>query len=305
MDITEEGNAFEEKNVEQVDNFEYPKEPADIKSYHHLHFMCKNVRNESPATGNLSPITNRLQYIMEALSTQGVSFELDVFNSRRATDTLYANNNKLANVVVYYKGNNTELPTIVFTAHHDIANSNSENCQDNTASVCNLLDLASKVKVKHDEGLLEQSVVIGFTDCEELGGRGIDKLNAQIKSGKYGNLECIYALELTACGTELWVSGSMEGSSETEKLKAVNDNQLNFVRTPYNESVNSRSQGMTACCIGILPVSEIEVVKQRGYCGTWGLCHRMEDTFEKSANEEEMDSFVELMINMIEFKTQD
>lgn len=303
MDITQDG--FEEENVEQVDNFKYPDNFSDIKGYHHLHFLCKNVRNESPAIGNESPITPRLQYIIEALSTQGISFKLDILNSDNAQKIVSPNDRKLANVVVFFEGNNKELPTVVFTSHHDIANKNSENCQDNTASVCNLLHLASVVKQKHDEGLLEQSVLIGFTDCEEIGGRGIDKLNIEIQSGKYGNLECIYALELTACGTEFWVSGSQKGSTESDKLQtAIGDKELNFVRTPYNESVNSRREGMTACCIGILPVSEIEVVKQRGYCSTWALCHNMEDTFERSANEEEMDNFVNVLTKLITFKNQ-
>ena len=70
MDITQDG--FEEENVEQVDNFKYPDNFSDIKGYHHLHFLCKNVRNESTAIGNESPITPRLQYIIEALSTQGM-----------------------------------------------------------------------------------------------------------------------------------------------------------------------------------------------------------------------------------------
>ena len=298
MDITQD--SFDEnERIESV--FEYPSNANDITSYEHLHFMCKNIRNEShSARGYFSPITPRLQYIMEALSTVGISFELSVFNENNSSSLLTENSLKLANVVVHLKGENKELPTIVFTAHHDIANPSSENCQDNTASVCNLIHLAKVLKEKQHEGNLNQSVVIAFTDCEEIGGRGVNNLNQEIISGKYGNLDALYALELTACGSEIWVSGTDSESNMAKNISKAFKKDVHIVRTPYNESVNSRRDGLTACCIGILPTNEIESVMRSGYCSNWGLCHRLEDTFERSANKEDMLNFVNSLVNMVD-----
>jgi hypothetical protein len=296
MDITQDG--FDEENVK--DTFEYPQNAEDITGYEHLHFMCKNVRNEShSARGYESPITPRLKYIMEALSTTGISFELSVFNENNSPLPMNENSLKLANVVVFLKGTNKELPTIVFTAHHDIANPNSENCQDNTASVCNLIHLAKILKKKEEEGTLNQSVVIAFTDCEEVGGRGINDLNNKIIDGKYGNLYAIYALELTACGGEIWASGTTSDNGMVNNIVRAFKKDVHIVKTPYNESVNSRRDGLAACCIGILPTNEIQDVLRSGYCSTWALCHRMEDTFEKSANKEDMNNFVNSLVNMV------
>jgi hypothetical protein len=238
---------------------------------------------------------------MEALSIQGVPFTFVPLESRNA-EVFTADDIKLANVMVDFEGTDKTLPTIIFTAHHDIANPRSENCQDNTASVANLLHLCTKLKAIQNLGLLKQRIVIGFTDCEEAGGRGVNQVSKEILAGKYGNLDCLYALELTACGNELWVAGLEKKSDNAEKLEAAIGGDLNFVRTPYNESVNVRRQGINACCIGILPTTEIEVVNQKSYCETWALCHQMADTFEKSANREDMNAFVEVMLNLVETK---
>jgi hypothetical protein len=307
MDIThyeKSPKAFEEDNKEENNNEEtlhtYPENYSELVGYDHLHFLCKEVRNEShSARGFINPITPRLEYIMNALSIQGIQFEFVPIPSF-AKDAFTADSHKLANVMVTFDGENPELPTIMFTAHHDIANHNSENCQDNTASVSNLIDLCTKLKAIKDNGLLNQTVVVGFTDCEEAGGRGIDQVIREIEDGKYGDVECIYALELTANGDEVWVSGTLENSPESNKLSEAIEGDLHFVRTPYNESVNARRAGLTACCIGILSLEEVTTAKGRGYCGTWALCHSPNDTFERSANRNDMDKFVGVMLNMID-----
>ena len=50
---------------------------------------------------------------------------------------------------------------------------------------------------------------------------------------------------------------------------------------------------------GILTEDELESVNSRGYCGTWGLCHSKEDTFEKSANMNDMKHFNETLLRMV------
>jgi len=77
------------------------------------------------------------------------------------------------------------------------------------------------------------------------------------------------------------------------------EGELTAVSTPYNESVNARRKGLNACCIGILSESELEEVNARGYCSTWGLCHSPTDTFENSANMNDMKHFNETLLRMV------
>lgn len=271
----------------------------DFTGYDHLYYMCKEVRNEShSAKGYVNPITPRLSYIISALAVHGVPFELVPLHFlNKEDDILSSDDNKLANVVVTFKGTDHTLPTIVFSAHHDIANPSSENCQDNTASVCNLIHLCNLLK--KEEGNIAQTVVVAFTDCEEIGGRGMNKLISEIEDGKYGIVESMFALELTANGNHIWTSGIDVNSPLTDIIEIGFEKELHFVRTPYNESVNARSVGLPACCIGSLTESEISIALGRGFCDTWGLCHSDKDTFERSANREDMNNFVQGMFNMI------
>jgi len=284
--------------VDTKNSYEKPELISEYTGYDYLYEMCKNVRNESHSgKGYINPITPRLQYIMNTLASQGVSYEfvpLDALNKNCEAD-----GNKLANVIVRFNSWNENAYTTIFSAHHDIANPNSENCQDNTASVCNLIHLCTLLnKIPKEE--LNQNVVIAFTDCEEIGGRGMNKLIQEIQDEKYGTVSNMYALELTACGDEYWITGTDNESLMYTNLKnSIGDKVLEIVRTPYNESVNAKRMGLPACCIGTLPLSEMEEVKSRGYCGTWGLCHSPSDTFERSANKEDMNNFVNTLFNLV------
>lgn len=271
---------------------------GSLTAYDHLYNMCKHVRNKSHSgSGYMNPITPRLEYIMQSLAAMGISFELDVFEAHNGK--LEHGSQKLANVVVEFKSEAQYPSTVVFSAHHDIANPASENCQDNTASVCNLLELCSLLHYTPAENLRD-NVVIAFTDCEEIGGRGMTRLIEQIDNEKYDDVSMMYALELTANGDKYWIQGA---EKEDELFIALQESMLEGdlteVRTPYNESMNARGAGLEACCIGILSESEMESVKTSGYCGTWGLCHSNGDTFEKSANMNDMKHFNETLLRIV------
>lgn len=281
----------EGKDVLTIDNY---------NGYNHLYNMCKNIRNERASIkGYLSPITDRLNYIIQALSTHGISFRVVSFEHYNK-ENVTGDDLKLTNVMVDFKVDESK-ETVIFTAHHDIANPNSENCQDNTASVCNLIDLCVQLKKYFENGELTKNVTIGFTDCEEVGGRGMNQLIEEINSGLYGKREdvTIYALELTACGNNFWVSGISKDSEFYNEIKEITGKgELFVVNTPYNESVNARRQDIKACCIGVLDDDNIKQVLGRGYCETWSLCHSLEDTFEKSANENSMNIFVQDLLKL-------
>lgn len=274
---------------------------SSITAYDHLYNMCKHVRNISNSgSGYMNPITPRLEYIMQSLASMGISFELDTFEAHNGK--LEHSSNKLANVIVQFKRHDEsdDGTCVLFSAHHDIANPNSENCQDNTASVCNLLELCSLLYNTPKENL-KSNVIIAFTDCEEMGGRGMNRLLEQIENDVYDYPESIYALELTANGDKYWIQGCEGGDDSLfmDLQENILEGELTVVRTPYNESVNARRLGLNACCIGILSESELEEVNARGYCATWGLCHSPTDTFENSANMNDMKHFNETLLKMV------
>ena len=147
---------------------------------------------------------------------------------------------------------------------------------------------------------LKSNVIIAFTDCEEIGGRGMNRLLEQIENDVYDYPESIYALELTANGDKYWIQGCEGDDSLFMDLQEnILEGELTIVRTPYNESMNARGAGLEACCIGILSESELEEVNARGYCATWGLCHSPGDTFEKSANMKDMKHFNETLLRIV------
>ena len=271
---------------------------GSLTAYEHLYNMCKHVRNKSHSgAGYINPITPRLEYIMQSLGAMGIDWNIRFLDSNN--NALTSGGRKLANIVVEFKSDLHYASTVVFSAHHDIANPNSENCQDNTASVCNLIELCSLLQNTPSEHLTH-NVVIAFTDCEEIGGKGMNKLVQEIKNDVYGEVELMYALELTACGDKYWIQGAEDDTQLFQLLENnIKDKKLTQVNTPYNESVNARRNMLDACCIGILTEDELESVNSRGYCSTWGLCHSKEDTFERSANMNDMKHFNETLLKMV------
>lgn len=270
---------------------------GSLTAYDHLYNMCKHVRNKSHSgSGYINPITPRLEYIMQSLGSMGVNWNIRFMDAHN--EVLKSDTKKLANIVVEFKSDLMNASTVVFSAHHDIANPNSENCQDNTASVCNLIELCSLLQNTPSEDL-KHNVVIAFTDCEEVGGRGMNKLIEEIKDDVYGDVELMYALELTACGDKYWIQGAEDGTELFQLLSENIDGELTRVNTPYNESVNARRNMLDAGCIGTLTEDELKLVINQGYCSTWGLCHSKEDTFERSANMNDMKHFNETLLRMV------
>src|ERR1035437_8634935 len=182
-------------------------EAPHIKTGYELLDVMKDVRNiQSSYKPSYSPLTNRASFIINTLNELGVSYELDIFDAA-GYDLYDYTNSKLLNIIVKF-GSRSGKPAIVFSAHHDISNPHSENCQDNTASVCNLLHLCAKLKGQaygESKNLLEsRPVIIVFTDREEAGGVGARRMSQRLLRGDFGKFEYVINLELTGLGTSVW-----------------------------------------------------------------------------------------------------
>lgn len=245
--------------------------------------FCK-VRNEkSSLTGSENPVTNRVAFIVDTVLDLNLykGLNLDVFND---TETLY-----YVNVELTLNAGCDE--SVMYVAHHDVNNKNSDNCQDNSASVCNLLSLAEHFS----KNTPNKTVHIVFTDCEEFGGMGAERLSERIEEGVFGNVEYIVNLELTANGKNIWVDSKnfKTESPLLNKVKELIDDVVD-VKTPFSDSVVFRENEIDSVCVGTLTDQDVSSVLSKGYCQTWSLCHKLDDTIDK-ANSNDMDNFVETL----------
>lgn len=251
-----------------------------ISAYELLRIFSQLKSNSS--FDNFAPTwTPRLLLIKEILDNYGIShaikhYEVPGYEGRHFTN-FYVSFNTIS-----------KEPGILFLAHHDISNSESQNCQDNTASICHLLSMIIELKDKETSRPVHFAIVdseehVNFNCC------GSQVLSEDIKNGDFGNVEICVNLELTGLGKNIWVS-SFETFEEIchktiTKLNAVK------VRTPYNDAYVLNRHDVPAMCIGILHDQDINIAsRSMGYPDTWSLCHRMEDTFDK-VSEEDMELF--------------
>jgi hypothetical protein len=245
----------------------------------------------------INPITNRVQYIIHQLTILNIEHEVDMFDTKNV-HTCTETENKFVNINVFIKGNNTQGQdkTIVFLAHHDVANIESENAQDNTASVCNLIDLCIKVKSKAQKGELNNNVLIVFTDAEEIvsfTNSGATRLANRIKKGDFGNVEGTINLELSGLGQNLWATAY----SNCQLLNTCISVGATYKLTPFSDTATLFRNGVpNSVCIGILPNDEIDTeVNKNSFPKTWMLCHSKTDTFDKT-NKEDMTWFVDTVL---------
>lgn len=251
--------------------------------------LCK-VRNlSSSLKGNENPLTPRASFIVDTILDLGIyeGLNLDVFNDVDSDILKYVNIELSINVGAEN--------SVIYVAHHDVNNIHSDNCQDNSASVSNLLALA---KYFNDNKPTDKNVHIVFTDCEEFGGLGAKQLSKRIVEGAFGNVDYIVNLELTANGTNYWNDSKNFGNDSLllDKLNSIDT--FTNARTPFNDSVVFRSCGFDSVCIGSLTDRDLKQVLGRGYCQTWALCHKPNDKFE-NANAKDMNKFVELLTKLI------
>lgn len=214
-------------------------------------------------------------------------------------------NEKYVNIYVKFKSIYPDVKeTIVFLAHHDIANPNSQNCQDNSASVCNLLEFCSILKNKE----LSKNIMICFTDGEEpaflkSGAGRIGRMH-QSKQFPFDNVEFAINLELTGRGKIIWMDylNAIQQYHEpslcipyiTERIKPEVE-----VHTPFNDCYSLRYFGLDSICIGCFIENDKIQIENREYPDTWKLCHSPSDTIDK-IYEEDMSYFVhEILTKLI------
>jgi hypothetical protein len=240
--------------------------------YSKIYDFCK-IRNEGPIRYNDPQIpTNRVIFLLKLLKSESIPYELDIFPYR---DTSAYN--------LILKGSSSKM----VVAHHDIVNPDIDNANDNSASVINAIMIKKLMP--------EMNVIL--LDGEEYGGVGSQRVSNQIKSGYFGKIDWVLNLELTGKGGKYFFIGDYPGPL-TNHIKSLFDCPV--VRTPFNDSVIFRKNGIDSCVINPLP--PVDKNTQVKWNETTYLqfdllfnCHSPKDTID-TIDPKDMQEFVEEVV---------
>lgn len=251
-------------------------------AYNILKEFCK-IRNAKSSYGGLkNPITNRVNFINNYLDTNNISFVNRVFSINDFKECLLSSKDmKFCNIEISFNQNIDEN-RLIFISHHDVNYINSDNMNDNSASVCHLLSLANWLKNK------KYPIDIIIVDNEEFGMSGSAYLAKQINMGKYGKNPSVVNLELTGFGEILHIE-DQDDSILHKKIMSFKNDTVSW-HVPANDSYRLRAYGVDSICLGILPQDEIDYRNKHGFAKCWSKMHSNLDKFE-DANDNDMKNF--------------
>lgn len=211
----------------------------------------------------------RIQHLQQLLTELGIPFEMDSWSDSRffrGQDRTFHFHN------IYLPGTTTRM----VMAHHDIVNVNSDNCNDNSASVINAI--AAKI--------LNPDLRVVITDGEEFGGVGSHRVSRKILNGDFGQIEYVVNLELTAVGGQNFFTENYPNSRMYQKIQELFPNTPTF-QVPFHDGMILRRYGVDSLVINPCPLKADGSLD----LSLLGLCHSLRDNIAL-ANYDEMDDFV-------------
>jgi hypothetical protein len=227
--------------------------------YNKIYDFCK-VRNFGSVYSNGDKPTPRVQFLMDLLQSENIDYELDTYQSRE--NTCY-------NIIL--KGDSDRM----VVAHHDIVNPNIDNANDNSASVINAIMIKK----------LMPHINVVLLDGEEYGGLGSQRVSEQINEGYFGTIDWVLNLELTGKGGDTFFIGDYRGVL-FDHIKSIFDCVV--YKTPFNDSVVFRKNGIDSCVINPLPTL---TNGNMDYSMLYN-CHSSKDTID-TISVDDMKEFVE------------
>lgn len=224
--------------------------------YNKIYDFCK-VRNIGTIYDNDINSTPRVEFLKNLLDSEGIEYVIDKFKFRET----FAYN-------IVMKGSSNKM----IVAHHDIVNPLIDNANDNSASVINAIMVK---KLRPDMNVI-------LLDGEEVGGIGSQRVSEQINNGEFGEIEWVLNFELCGKGGKYFFIGDYPGKL-SEHIQSIFECPI--VKTPYNDSVTFRKNGIDSVVINSLPVTnEKSNVKwnDETYLDFSLLynCHNSKDTIE-------------------------
>lgn len=265
-------------------------------SIHELFVEFRNNKNEfGHFEQSHALMSKRATLIEKIFKDMGFVPEIHTFNSFGGLFTdisieedFYPYN--FYNIVVPVYSNENNNKTVFVTAHHDVMNIESDNVNDNTASIVNMIKLAEKIKESNKE--FPVNIYFAFTDLEELGGRGAQVLSNRIRMGMYGDVKYIINLELTAHGEYIWAERKMNTNLLRNNLFKFLNGDIEFSGIPFADSVIFNKCGVCSLTIGTLPKTNSGNYDY----SVWNICHRMSDNYYDT---HDMGKFVDFLFNFL------
>lgn len=242
--------------------------------------FCRDARNEGSAFANgYMEYPNRVKFLVDLLEKNEIPHFVDSFTSEAHQDINFHN------IVLPGKS-----PYIV-VAHHDIVNCNSDNANDNSASVINAIYLKSIVPDVH----------VVLTDCEEMGMYGAKRLATQIKEGLFGEIKGVINLELSGAGGETFMVGDYPGPLN-EKIQELFDAPV--YSTPPSDTVVFRREGIDSTVINPLPLSsenKSDMPTKGGYLdnSSWWRCHTDKDSLDHISTDDMKNFVVKVLVPLV------
>jgi hypothetical protein len=239
--------------------------------------FCK-VRNLGDAFKNTDEPTPRVKFIISLLEKFEIPYEIEKFH-RYSLDIPFYN--------IILRGDSRRM----VIAHHDVSNPNSDNANDNSASVINAIALKYACP--------EVNVVI--TDGEEIGLVGAKKLAEMIKEGNFGEIEWVLNLELSGRGGKNILVGHHGG--------LINDHILKYFDAvvspvPGSDCIPLIKAGIDSTVINPLPLlleGESNLVSKSGFLdnSSWKLCHSDMDTLDRISTDDMYEFVTEILVPIL------
>lgn len=248
--------------------------------YEKIYEFCK-VKNKGTVYKNGTEITPRVEYLMKLIKSMGIEYELDTFEHKTINEEeLTSTSDKIRfncyNIIM--RGNSSKM----VVAHHDIVNPNSDNANDNSASVINAIMLKK----------LMPEINVVLLDGEEPGGFGSQHLSDQINNNEFGRIEWVLNLELTGRGGKYFFIGELPGPLYNH-IKGLFG--CPSMKTPFNDSWIFRENNIDSVVINPLPTTEISNMKYGDVYLDMSIlynCHSMKDSLD-TISTADMKEFVE------------
>ena len=248
------------------------KPKVKLSFYKEIFNFCK-VRNVGSVYKNTNEVTPRVNFILQLLDREKIAYEIDKFQKR----DIWCYN-------IILRGDSDKM----VIAHHDIVNPDIDNANDNSASIINAIAVKKHLPNIH----------VVLTDGEEMGGIGSQRLSDKINEGDFGSIKWVLNLELTGKGGKHFFIG--DGGGEISKhILSLFDCPI--VKTPYNDSITIRDNGIDSVVINPLPplkkgVSSVKW-KEGVYLDNTLLynCHSERDTLD-TISVTDMKEFVEKVL---------
>jgi hypothetical protein len=175
------------------------------------------------------------------------------------------------NLYALIPSENMTAYSVAITAHHDVANAESENCLDNNASVYNLAQIHNRLARQG----VNEDIIIAFTDAEETCNPTINGVSELLLSY---DPDYLVDLELSASGDHII-------STQYGRFDLF---RYNDIRQPYNNAKAAWSVAPNlglklrgASCVAMVSDEDLLELNKGKYCKRWGTCHSKDDTFER------------------------